>query len=344
MNTLLATTLVGSYPQPEWLIDRDKLRAGVPRIRAPFIWRVPPDLLHEAQDDAARLAICDMERAGLDIVTDGEVRRESYSNHFANALEGLDNDNPGTVISRIGRPISVPRVVAPLKRARRVNVEDAKFLRAHTNRKIKVTLPGPFTLAQQAQNDFYADVQEMAFAYADAVNEEARELVVAGVDVIQLDEPWMQAFPDRAGQYAIKAINRALDGIEATTAVHLCFGYAQFVADKPAGYSFLPQLVDTIADQISIEAAQPRLDPAIIKDLCGKTVIYGVIDLGDETVETPDQVAARLRPALDYIEPDRLVAATDCGMKYLPRPVAFGKLKALVEGTAVVRRELTGRS
>ncbi|MBZ8133741.1 uroporphyrinogen decarboxylase family protein [Afifella sp. IM 167] len=336
----LETTVVGSYPQPAWLIDPEKLKAGVPRVRAPFIWRVPAELLSEAQDDAARLAIADMERAGIDVVTDGEVRRESYSNHFANALEGLDEENPGEVISRIGKPIKVPRVVAPVRRARPVGLEALKFLRAQTDRKVKVTLPGPFTLAQQAQNDFYASVEEMALAYADAVNEEARELADAGADIIQLDEPWMQAFPDRAGEYAVKAIDRALKGVNATTVVHLCFGYAAFVADKPAGYSFLPQLADCSAEMVSIEAAQPRLDPGILAELSGKSILYGVIDLGTEEVESPETVAERIRPALKFVSAERLLPAPDCGMKYLPRAVAFAKLKALADGAAIVRAEL----
>jgi len=337
---LLETTVVGSYPQPEWLIDREKLKAGVPRVRAPFIWRVPEELLSEAQDDAARLVIDDMERAGIDIVTDGEVRRESYSNHFANALEGLDRDNPGEVISRIGKPIKVPRVVAPVRRARPVEMHALKFLRAHTDRKTKVTLPGPFTLAQQAQNDFYGSVEEMALAYAEAVNEEARELADAGADIVQLDEPWMQAFPDRAGEYAVKAIDRALEGVKATTVVHLCFGYAAFVSDKPAGYSFLPQLADCSADMVSIEAAQPKLDPGILAELSGKSILFGVIDLGTEEVESAETVAERIRPALKFVSPERLLPAPDCGMKYLPRPVAFAKLKALSAGAAIVRAEL----
>lgn len=336
----LETTVVGSYPQPDWLIDRVKLKAGLPRIRAPYIWRVPEELLREAQDDAARLAVADMEKAGLDVVSDGEVRRESYSNHFANALDGLDQDNPGKVINRLGKESLVPRVVGPLKRSHGINVEDAKFLRSITDRRIKMTLPGPFTLSRQAKNEHYASIEEMAFAYADAVNEEARELVSVGVDVVQLDEPWMQAFPEEAARYAIPAINRALEGVEARTSVHLCFGYAQFVSDKPAGYSFLPQLSDAIADQISIEAAQPKLDPGVLADLAGKGIIYGVIDLGDETVETPEQVADRIRPALKFCPPEKLSPAPDCGMKYLPRASAFGKLKALAAGAALVRNGL----
>lgn len=339
-KNLLETTVVGSYPQPDWLIDRIKLKAGLPRIRAPNIWRVSEELLREAQDDAARLVVADMEKAGLDVVSDGEVRRESYSNHFANALEGLDQENPGEIINRIGKKALVPRVVGPLKRTRGINVEDAKFLRAITDRKIKITLPGPFTLSRQAKNEFYESDEEMAFAYAEAVNDEAHELVAAGVDVVQLDEPWMQAFPDDAGRYAVSAINRALAGVKARTSIHLCFGYAQFVSDKPAGYSFLPQLAATVADQISIEAAQPQLDPGVLADLSEKGIIYGVINLGDETVETAAQVADRIRPALKFVSPENLSPAPDCGMKYLPRAVAFGKLKALSGGAALVRGEL----
>ncbi len=340
-NTIVATAVVGSYPQPEWLIDREKLKAGVPRVRAPYIWRVPEDELRRAQDDAARLAIDDMQRAGIDIITDGEVRRESYSNHFANSLEGIDQDNPGKVISRIGKEIAVPRVVGPLKRAGPVAVDDVKFLRSYSDRTIKVTLPGPFTMAQQAYNDYYSDVTEMAYAYADAVNAEARDLVAAGADIVQLDEPWMQAFPERAEGYAVSAINRALEGVDATTCVHLCFGYAAFVTEKPAGYSFLPQLADTIADQISIEAAQPNLDPGILTNLSGKTILFGSLNLGTNDVETADDVAARIRRALEFVDPERLIAAPDCGMKYHPRDVAFAKLKALADGAAIVRREIT---
>lgn len=339
-QTLIPTAVVGSYPQPDWLIDRDKLKSGVPRVRVPYIWRVPSEGLRRAQDDAARLAIDDMQRAGIDIVTDGEVRRESYSNHFANALEGIDQDNPGKIINRIGKESLVPRVAGPLRRAAPVAVDDVKFLRAHSDRTIKITLPGPFTMAQQAYDDYYGDVEAMAYAYADAVNAEARDLVAAGADIIQLDEPWMQAFPERAEGYAVAAINRALEGVDTTTCVHLCFGYAAIVSDKPAGYSFLPQLADCVADQVSIEAAQPNLDPAILSSLEGKTVLFGALDLGTDRIDTPEEVAGRLRGALKHIAPEKLVAAPDCGMKYMARDVAFAKLKALVEGAAIVRREV----
>ena len=305
------------------------------------MWRVESAFLEEAQNDATLLAIHDMERAGIDIITDGEIRRESYSNRFATALEGIDIERPGTTINRSGVPIPVPRVCGPIRRRTAVEVPDVVFLRAHAKRSIKITLPGPFTMAQQAQDDYYKDEEALALAFAAAVNDELRDLKAAGADVVQLDEPWLQARPDRAARYGVKAINRALEGIPGTTVVHLCFGYAAAVKDKPTGYSFLPQLEATRASQISVEAAQPRLDLSVLGKL-DKTLMVGVIDLGTERVETADEVAARIRAALKHVPAERLVLAPDCGMKYLTRQAAFGKLKALAEGAALVRKELAG--
>jgi 5-methyltetrahydropteroyltriglutamate--homocysteine methyltransferase len=338
---ILETTVVGSYPQPNWLIHRDRLGSKVPRVRAPEIWKVGEQDLEEAQDDATLIAIRDMERAGIDIITDGEMRRESYSNRFATALEGVDSVNPGTTINRSGARSVVPRIVSPVKRKHPIEVRDVEFLRRNTTKTIKITLPGPFTMTQQAQDDYYRDEEALAMAFAAAVNEEARELKAAGADVIQLDEPWLQARAERAARYGVKAINRALRGIEGTTVVHLCFGYAAAVKDKPSGYSFLPQLADTTASQISIEAAQPRLDLGVLKELSNKTVMLGVIDLGTSEIETPQAVAGRIRAGLKHVSPDRLVLAPDCGMKYLSREVAFSKLSSLVQGAAIVRRELS---
>jgi len=340
LNEILPTTVVGSYPQPGWLIDRAKLGGKVPRVREPDLWRVAPPLLEEAQNDATLLAIRDMERAGIDIITDGEMRRESYSNRFATALDGIDTDNPGTTINRNGKPVPVPRVAGAIRRRGAVEVPDVTFLRRNTSRRIKITLPGPFTMAQQAQDDYYKDEEALAMAFAAAVNEEIRDLKAAGADVVQIDEPWLQARPERAVKYGVKAINRALQGISGTTVVHLCFGYAAAVKDKPTGYSFLPQLEATTASQISIEAAQPRLDLSVLERL-NKTVMVGVIDLGTSAVETPPQVAERIRAALKHVPAERLVVAPDCGMKYLTREAAFGKLKSLAEGAAIVRKELT---
>ncbi len=338
---ILDTTVVGSYPQPGWLIDRSKLGAKVPRVRAPEIWRIEQRFLEEAQDDATLLAIRDMERAGIDIITDGEMRRESYSNRFATALEGVDIDNPGTTINRTGARSVVPRIAGPIRRKSPVEVRDVQFLRRNTSKRIKITLPGPFTMTQQAQDDYYRDEEALAMAFAAAVNEEVRDLKAAGADVIQLDEPWLQARAERAARYGVKAINRALQGIDGATVVHLCFGYAAAVKDKPSGYSFLPQLADTSASQISIEAAQPRLDLAVLRELGGKGVMLGVIDLGSEAVESAQAVAERIRAGLKHVPAERLVVAPDCGMKYLPRAVAFAKLQSLAQGAALVRRELT---
>ncbi len=338
---LFPTSLVGSYPQPDWLIDRAKLSKQVPRVRAD-LWLVPPDKLEAAQDDATILAIRDQERAGLDIITDGEQRRESYSNRFATALEGIDIDNPGTTINRSGRPIPVPRVVGPIRRKHAVERRDVEMLRANTARTIKVTVPGPFTMAKQAQDDYYKDEEALTLAYADAVNAEIKDLFVAGADIVQLDEPWMQQHPDKARQYGLKALDRALDGVRGTVAVHLCFGYAAVVHDKPSGYSFLPELDTSKAQQISIEAAQPRLDLAVLRQLPSKTIILGVIDLADMTVETPEAVADRIRRALAHVPANRVVVAPDCGMKYLPRPIAFAKMQAMVEGARLLRREIGG--
>ena len=334
----LATTVVGSYPQPDWLVDRAMLSKGVPRVRMQAIWRVPEPWLEQAQDDATIVAIRDMERAGIDIISDGEIRRESYSNHFATALEGVDVAAPAVITDRYGKQTQVPRVIGRVRRARPVELRGMQFLRRHTDRPAKITLPGPFTMAQQAKNEFYRDIDELAMDFAAAVNEEARELQAAGADVIQLDEPWLRNDPEGAKRFAVPAINRALEGLTVPTALHLCFGYAAVVRhQKPTGYSFLPQLAATTAQQISIEAAQPKLDLGVLAELAGKTIILGVIDLGDPAVETADQVAARIQAGLEYVAPERLILAPDCGMKYLPRDTAFGKLRALSDGARAVR-------
>jgi len=337
---MLPTCLVGSYPQPEWLIDRARLSKQVPRVRARDLWLIAPDKLEVAQDDATLLAIRDQERAGLDIISDGEQRRESYSNHFATALDGIDIDNAGTAMSRTGRPIQVPRIVGPIRRRQPVEVRDVQLLRANTDRRIKATVPGPFTMSRQAQDDYYGDEEAMAMDFADAVNAEIKDLFVAGANVVQIDEPWMQQYPDKARAFGLRALNRALDGVSGTVAVHLCFGYAAVVHDKPTGYSFLSELENSKAQQISIEAAQPRLDLKVLRNLPGKTIILGVIDLADLTIETPEIVADRIRAALTHVGPDRLVIAPDCGMKYLPRAVAYGKMKAMVDGARIVRQEV----
>jgi 5-methyltetrahydropteroyltriglutamate--homocysteine methyltransferase len=337
---LLPTCLVGSYPQPEWLIDRPKLSKQVPRLRARDLWLVDDARLEAAQDDATLLAIRDQERAGLDIVTDGEQRRESYSNRFATALDGVDIDNPGTTLNRSGKPIPVPRITGKITRRGPVETRDVALLRANTDRRIKATVPGPFTMAMQAQDDFYGDPVAMAMDFAAALNAEIKDLFAAGADVVQVDEPWMQQHPDKAKQYGVKVLNRALDGVTGTVAVHLCFGYAAVVHEKPTGYSFLAELDESRAKQISIEAAQPKLDLNILERLPTKDIILGVIDLSDMTVETPATVADRIRRALPHVAAERIVVAPDCGMKYLPRVVAFGKMKAMVDGAAIVRREL----
>jgi 5-methyltetrahydropteroyltriglutamate--homocysteine methyltransferase len=340
---LFPTSLVGSYPQPDWLIDRERLAGRFPpRTRARELWRVDPAYLEEAQQDATLLAIRSQEDAGLDIVTDGEIRRESYSNRFATALDGVDIDNPGTALDRSGHPNPVPRIVGPIRRRHPVQVDDLTFLRAHTDRTVKVTVPGPFTMAQQAQNDYYPDREAAAFGYAEAVNDEVRDLFAAGADIVQLDEPYLQARPDDARGYGVAVVNRALEGAAGTTAVHVCFGYAAIIHDRPAGYSFLPELAGSHADQVSIETAQSGLDCSVLTTLDGKTIILGVLDLNDLTPETPDQVLARARKALAYVPAERLVLAPDCGMKYLPRDVASGKLAAMTEAAARLRSEFGG--
>jgi 5-methyltetrahydropteroyltriglutamate--homocysteine methyltransferase len=338
---LLPTSLVGSYAQPDWLIDRKKLAGRFPpRVRARELWRVAPDYLDEAQDDATLIAIRDQERAGLDIITDGEQRRESYSNRFATALEGVDIDNPGTALDRSGHPNPVPRVTGKVRRRHPVEVRDVQFLRANTGRKIKITVPGPFTMSQQAQNDFYKDEQEMVLDYAAAVNAEIKDLFAAGADIVQIDEPYMQARPDKARQIGLRGLEAALDGVKGSTAIHICFGYAAIIHVRPEGYSFLPELVGSAVQQVSIETAQSNLDCAVLEKLSDKTIILGVIDLSDMTVETPETVAARIRRALPHVPAERLVIAPDCGMKYLPRDIAFGKMQAMVEGANIVRTEL----
>jgi 5-methyltetrahydropteroyltriglutamate--homocysteine methyltransferase len=340
-KTLLPTTVVGSYPQPDWLIDRASLKKRVPaRVRAVELWRIADPWLEQAQDDATILAIREMERAGVDIISDGEMRRESYSNRFANALGGVDRERLGAGVNRRGGPDIVPLVSGPIRRVEPVEVRDLTFLRANTERKIKITLPGPFTLSRQAENAHYPDEESLAMAYAEAVNEEIKDLFAAGADVVQLDEPYMDSFPEQARAYAVKAINRALAGASGTTVVHICFGYGHYLKRKTSPYSFLRELDGCTADQVSIEAAQPNLDLSILKELPSKTIMLGVLNLGDETVETAELVAERLRAALKVIPAERLVAAPDCGMKYLRREVAFAKLKAMVEGAQIVREEL----
>ena len=334
---------MGSYPKPDWLVDRAMLSKSVPRTRMTGIWRIPEAWLEQAQDDATIVAIRDMERAGIDIVTDGEIRRESYSNRFATALEGIDADNPAIITARNGQKTPVPRVVGKIRRTGAVELRDMQFLRENTEHAAKITLPGPFTMSQQAKNEYYKDDEELAMAFAEAVNAEALDLQKAGADVIQLDEPWVRNNPDLARRYAVKAINRALQGITVPTVVHLCFGYAAVVpgSTKPAGYSFLAELADTSAEQISIEAAQPKLDLGVLKDLSGKKIMLGVLDLGDPEIESVDTVAERIRNGLKYVPADRLVPAPDCGMKYMPRATAFGKLKAMADAAAKVRKEIS---
>jgi 5-methyltetrahydropteroyltriglutamate--homocysteine methyltransferase len=342
---LIPTTVVGSYPQPDWLIDRTKLEGhGVPRVHAHDIWRIPEPYRGEAQDDATIAAIAEMERAGIDIVSDGEMRRESYSNYFGLSVEGLDTVNIGRVIGANGRATPVARVVGKIRRKGPVELRDAEFLKAHATRASKITVPGPFTLSQQVQNEFYADEAELAMDYAAAINAELRQLKASGVDVVQLDEPWVRAAPDKAASWGVQAMNRALEGIPGPSVVHICLGYGHLVRNKPSGYAFLPQLAEALATQVSIEAAQPRLDLGVLRDLSEKTILLGVLDLGDQTIETAETVAARLREGLRHVAAERLVAAPDCGMKYLPRATAFGKLRALSDGAAIVRRELAGRA
>ena len=343
VSHILLTTVVGSYPQPDWLVDRAMLGSRLPpRTRAKEIWRVAPEQLEQAQDDATVVAIRDLERAGIDIITDGEIRRESYSNRFATALQGMDLDRPGTALDRTGHPTPVPRVVGPVRRTRPVEVRDVEFLRANTDRPIKATLPGPFTMSQQAQDDYYKDEAELAMALAVAVNEEIRALFAAGADVVQIDEPYLQARSEKARRFAIPAINRALDRVQGTTALHTCFGYAHIVHERPNGYPFLAELSETRAAQISIESAQQNVDLSVLSALKDKQLIVGVIDLSDESpVEDVDTVASRIRNALRFVDAERLILAPDCGMKYLPREKAFGKLSALAQAAARVRSELT---
>ena len=342
---LLPTTLVGSLPQPEWLIDREKLGSRLPpRVRLTELWRVAPELLELAQDDATILAIRAQERAGLDIITDGEMRRESYSNRFATALEGVDIDNPGQTISRSGKLDIVPRVTGKIRRKHPVEVRDVEFLRKNTDHPIKITVPGPFTMAQQAQNDYYKTEEEMLADYAAAVNEEIKDLFAAGADFVQIDEPYMQARPDKARQYGLTALNRALDGVTGTTIVHLCFGYAALVHERPTGYSFLPELAESRANQISIETAQSSLDCSILAKLPGKTILLGSLDLSSNDVESAETVAARIRRALPFVDATKIIVAPDCGMKYLSREAAFGKMKAMAEGARIVRSELQAKA
>ncbi len=342
---LLPTTIVGSYPQPDWLIDRERLKKSLPpRVRAKELWRIDEAWLADAQEAATLVAIRDQELAGIDLVGDGEMRRESYSNRLATALIGIDSDNHGTAIDRTGKANPVPRVVGPIRRVGPIEVQDVAFLKRHSTKPVKLTIPGPFTMTQQAQNDYYPSAEALAMDYAAAVNEEVRALFAAGVDVVQLDEPYLQARADQAQDYALAAIDRALEGVTGTTALHICFGYALVHGNtvKPKAYDFLAELNRSRVDVISVEAAQPNLDPSILAELPDKIIMYGVLDLSDPEIETPERVADRIRQALKYVSSDRLWIAPDCGMKYHSREVAFGKLKAMADGAAIVRRELKG--
>jgi 5-methyltetrahydropteroyltriglutamate--homocysteine methyltransferase len=340
MTTLFPTTLVGSYPQPEWLIDRQKLAGRFPpRVRARELWRVEEPLLKEAQDDATLLAIQAQEAAGLDIITDGEIRRESYSNRFATALEGVDIDNPGSALDRSGHPNPVPRIVGRIRRKHPVEVQDLLFLKKNTKKLTKITVPGPFTMLQQAQNDFYKSEEEAALDYAAAVNAEIRDLFAAGADIVQIDEPYMQARPEKARQYGLQALNKALENLSGETAVHICFGYAAIIHTRPEGYSFLPELAGCSCRQVSIETAQSKLDCSVLGSLRDKRIMVGVIDLSQMSVETPQTVVERAKRALRHMQPQNMILAPDCGMKYLPREVADGKMKALVEGARLLRAE-----
>jgi 5-methyltetrahydropteroyltriglutamate--homocysteine methyltransferase len=342
-TVLFPTSLVGSFPQPDWLIDRPRLAHRFPpRVRAKELWRVDPEFLAEAQRDATVLAIRAQEDAGLDIITDGETGRESYSNAFATALDGVDIDNPGTALDRSGHPNPVPRITGPIRRRRPVEVADLEFLRARTGRTVKITVPGPFTMSQQAQDDYYGSPEAAALGYAEAVNAEVADLFAAGADIVQLDEPYLQARPEAARQYGVRALNRALEGITGTTAVHLCFGYAAIIHDRPSGYSFLPELAACSAQQISIETAQSGLDCAVLAELPAQTIILGVLNLGDPAVESSDEIVRRVERALPYVPAERLVLAPDCGMKYLPRDAAFGKLAAMTDAAARLRGQAAG--
>jgi 5-methyltetrahydropteroyltriglutamate--homocysteine methyltransferase len=337
---LFPTTIVGSFPQPDWLIDREKLAGRFPpRVRAKELWRVAPPYLEQAWNDATLIAIRAQEQAGLDIVSDGEIRRESYSNRFATALDGVDIDNPGTALDRSGHPNPVPRIVGKIRRKHPVEVEDLKFLKRHTTRMVKITVPGPFTMSQQAQNDYYRTDEVAALDYAAAVNEEIRDLFAAGADIVQIDEPYMQARPEKARQYGLKALVRALDGVQGTTAVHICFGYAAVIHQRPSGYSFLPELAGCGCRQVSVETAQSNLDCSVLAKLAGKQIMVGAIDLNDATIETPETVVARIKRALPYVRPENVIIAPDCGMKYLPRGAAFGKMRAMSEAAKILRQE-----
>jgi 5-methyltetrahydropteroyltriglutamate--homocysteine methyltransferase len=343
IDRLLPTTVVGSYAQPDWLIDREALASGSPpRVRRGDLWRVDPRWLEEAQNDATILAIRAQERAGIDIITDGEARRESYSNLFSNALDGIDRERTGTALTRMGKPHAVPLVTGPIRRTKSIGVRDVEFLRANTDRTIKATLPGPFTMSEQAEDAYYKDPAALAMAYAEAANEEIRDLFAVGADIVQIDEPFLQARPDNARAYAIPAINRALEGVGGTTALHLCMGYAALVSNRPDRYHFLAELADCTVDQVSVETGQSNLDTSVLTDLPGKTIILGVLDLKDPDIESPETVAARIERALPHVPAEKIVPAPDCGMKYLPRATAYGKLAALAEGARIVREKLTG--
>jgi 5-methyltetrahydropteroyltriglutamate--homocysteine methyltransferase len=341
---MLTTTIAGSLPKPSWLA-----KPGV--LWAP--WSLSDASLAEGKRDAVRLALREQEEAGIDIVTDGEQSRQHFVHGFLEAIEGVDFTRRVTIGIRADRyKAEVPTVTSSIARRRPVHADEVKFARAHTTRKLKFTVPGPMTIVDTLADEFYRDRRRLAMEFARVINEEARELVALGLDVLQLDEPAFNVYMDDARSWGIEAIHRAIDGLSCKTAVHICYGYgikanvdwkSTLGAEWRQYEQTFPALAASRIDQVSIECANSKVPLALLGLLRGKDVMVGVIDVATDAIETPAQVAATIRSVLPFVPPERLYPCTNCGMVPLGRDVAMDKLRALAAGAALVRGELGAR-
>lgn len=337
---LLPTSTAGSLPKPAWLAEPEKLWSP---------WRLEGEELVEAQHDALKLTLQEQQQSGIDIVSDGEQTRQHFVTTFIEHLSGVDFDNRETVRIRDRYDASVPTVVGPVTRDKPVFVEDAKFSLQQTKQPLKWALPGPMTMIDTLYDDYYKSRQELAWEFAKILNEEAKELEAAGVDIIQFDEPAFNVFFDDVNDWGVATLERAVEGLKCETAVHICYGYgitANTEWKKTLGSEwlqyeqFFPRLRESTIDIISLECQNSRVPMELIELIRGKKVMVGAIDVATNTIETPEDVAQTLRKALQYVDADKLYPSTNCGMAPLARTVARGKLNALSAGAEIVRREL----
>lgn len=339
-NVRLKTTIAGSLPKPSWLAEPEKLWAP---------WKLEGDSLSEGKQDAVRLVVREQEQAGIDILSDGEQTRRHFVTTFIEGLDGVDFDTKKTVRIRDRYDADVPVVTAAVARKRPIYTDDAKFLRSQTQRQIKYTLPGPMTMVDTLYDDYYHSREKLAWEFAQILNQEALELAAAGVDVIQFDEPAFNVFFDEVRDWGIKTLERAAEGLNCKTAVHICYGYgikANNDWKKTLGEQWrqyeqtFPLLQQSAIQQVSLECHNSRVPIELIELLRGKDVLVGAIDVASEHIETPEEVAATLRKALSYVAPEHLYPCTNCGMVPLSRPTAAGKLHALAAGAALINQEL----